>query len=54
MCKICPKCGAIAEYNAYYGRVTCTRCTWESEKETPIIPSMKFRRTKQEQKMGVI
>ena len=33
MYKICPKCGAIAEYNAYYGRVTCTRCTWESEKQ---------------------
>lgn len=27
---ICPKCGAIAEYNAYYGRTTCTRCPWES------------------------
>lgn len=26
---ICPKCKAIAEYNAYYGRVTCTRCAWE-------------------------
>lgn len=33
MCKICPKCGGIAEYNAYYGRTTCTRCDWESEKE---------------------
>lgn len=32
MCKICPKCGAIAEYNAYYGRTTCTRCSWESDK----------------------
>lgn len=31
MCKICPKCGAIAEFNAYYGRITCTRCTWESK-----------------------
>lgn len=31
MFKICPKCGAIAEFNAYYGRTTCTRCTWESE-----------------------
>lgn len=28
----CPKCGAIAEYNAYYGRITCTSCNWESEK----------------------
>lgn len=27
----CPKCGAIAEYNSYYGRITCTRCDWESE-----------------------
>ena len=33
MCKICPKCGAIAEYNAYYGRTTCTRCEWESEEQ---------------------
>ena len=37
MCKICPKCGAIAEYNAYYGRTTCTRCNWESEKNKTII-----------------
>lgn len=29
---ICPECGSIAEYNAYYGRVVCTSCTWESEK----------------------
>lgn len=32
MCMICPACGAIAEYNAYYDRATCTRCAWESEK----------------------
>lgn len=31
MCKICPKCGSIAEYNAYYGRTTCTSCEWESK-----------------------
>ena len=31
MCRICPKCGSVAEYNAYYGRVTCTKCSWESE-----------------------
>lgn len=31
MCKICQKCGSVAEYNAYYGRVTCTKCSWESE-----------------------
>lgn len=31
--KICPLCGSIAEYNAYYGRFTCTRCIWEDEKE---------------------
>lgn len=29
----CPKCGAIAEYNAYYGRITCTSCNWESEEK---------------------
>lgn len=32
MAEICPKCGGIAEYDAYHGRVTCTRCSWESEK----------------------
>ena len=30
---ICPRCGAIAEYNAYYGRYTCTRCNWEEKPE---------------------
>lgn len=39
MCKICPQCGAIAEFNAYYGRVTCTRCNWESEKSKLIAQS---------------
>ncbi len=34
MCRICPECGGIAEYNAYYKRVTCTRCNWESEQMT--------------------
>ena len=34
--KICPKCGAVAEFNAYYGRITCTRCNWEDkESEQP-------------------
>lgn len=33
MCRICPKCGGIAEFSAYYGgRVRCTRCDWQSEK----------------------
>ena len=32
MCRICPNCGSIAEYDAYYGTVVCTRCNWESEK----------------------
>lgn len=36
MCEICPKCGGIAEYNAYYERITCTRCSWESEKIMPM------------------
>ena len=31
MCKICQKCGSVAEYNAYYGRVTCTKCSCVSE-----------------------
>ena len=29
--KICPNCGAVAEFNAYYGRTTCTRCNWEDK-----------------------
>ncbi len=37
MCKICPKCGAIAEYNAYYGRTICTSCSWESDKSSKYI-----------------
>lgn len=37
MCKICPNCGAIAEYNAYYGRTTCTRCFWESSKPKTVV-----------------
>ena len=32
MIYICPKCGAIAEWNAYYGRYTYTRCTGEAKK----------------------
>lgn len=32
MREICPMCKAIAEYNAYYGRLTCTKCNWESKK----------------------
>ena len=28
MHKICPKCGSIAQYDAYYGYITCTNCTW--------------------------
>lgn len=48
MCKICPKCGAIAEYNAYYGRTICTRCRWESKevtlcKKDPKIHKQTFR-----------
>lgn len=39
MCKICPQCGAIAEFNAYYGRVTCTRCNWESEESKLTVQS---------------
>mgnify|MGYP000870473686 CR=1 FL=1 len=39
MCKICPQCGAIAEFNAYYGRLTCTRCNWESEKSKLTVQS---------------
>ena len=31
MCRICPKCGRIAEFTKYYGRVVCTKCGWESE-----------------------
>ena len=40
MYKICPICGKIAEYNAYYSRYTCTSCVWESEK---IIKTFTFK-----------
>ena len=43
MCKICPKCRAIAEYNAYYGRITCTRCAWEGKKEQVTISQYAFK-----------
>lgn len=35
---ICPKCGAIAEKNAYYGRITCTSCDWEGYDENEYEP----------------
>lgn len=34
--KICPKCGAVAEFNAYYGRTTCTRCNWKDKESEPL------------------
>ena len=43
MCKICPTCGAIAEYNAYYGRITCTRCVWEGKREQITISQYAFK-----------
>lgn len=48
MCKICPKCGAIAEYNAYYSRTTCTSCSWESAKRKESKSEIRkvFRATK--------
>lgn len=46
---ICPECGAIAEYNAYYGRTTCTRCAWESEKIKP-FPSITSESVKKAKK----
>lgn len=46
MCKICPQCGAIAEFNAYYGRVTCTRCNWESEESKLTAQSKKENKMK--------
>lgn len=45
MCEICPKCGAIAEFNAYYERTTCTRCNWEGKKEKQqreLIPRLNY------------
>ena len=49
MCRICPKCGSIAEYNAYYGRTTCTSCEWESEpnkNKKVMVKSDKFKKEK--------
>ena len=40
MNKICPKCGAIAYFDAYYNRVVCTQCPWESE----ILPRGMFKK----------
>lgn len=55
MCKICPECGAIAEYNAYYGRITCTRCSWESDKQkaTEVRCVMKYSSLGKLKKVGV-
>lgn len=33
---ICPKCGAVACYNSYFGRVICTECSWQSDLEQEI------------------
>ena len=30
---ICPNCKSIAEQNNYYGKITCTKCNWESDKK---------------------
>lgn len=56
MCKICPNCGAIAEYNAYYGRTTCTRCFWESDKEKTVVLrySMKSLKLEKLKKAGIV
>lgn len=53
MCRICQKCGAIAEYNAYYGRVTCTRCSWESE-QISREESVKYSMYRKEENKGEI
>lgn len=42
---ICPECKAIAEYNSYYGRIVCTRCSWESNKVTRNTLTRKENRT---------
>ena len=31
---ICPNCKSVAEQNNYYGRITCTKCNWMSDKES--------------------
>ena len=47
---ICPKCGSIAEYNAYYGRITCTSCAWESEPGEDITKFLKGNKMKKTRK----
>lgn len=32
--KICPNCGAIAEFPANYGRTTCTRCNRDGKESS--------------------
>ena len=59
MCKICPKCGSIAEYSSYYGRVICTnsKCTWESDSRTTSMnekPLRFYRRTYTQKKDKVL
>lgn len=53
MCEICPKCGSIAEYDAYHGRKMCTRCTWESEKII-VKSSSDFRISKSVRRIKVV
>lgn len=56
---ICPKCGSIAEYSSYYGRVICTnsKCTWSEcvdkiQKETKNDFIQPIRVEKDEKKMN--
>lgn len=45
--KICKECGGIAEWNSYYGGITCTRCGYV-EKPKPTHYSLLIRKTPEE------
>jgi hypothetical protein len=29
--KLCPECGKIADYNAYFGAYICNKCHWKDD-----------------------
>ena len=45
--EICKKCGGIAEWNSYYGGITCTRCGYV-EKPIPTNYDLFISKTPEE------
>lgn len=48
---ICPVCKGIADYKAYYGRYTCTRCAWEGDNTMTEIEEIKAEIAKLQEKV---